>query len=51
MDLPVSAPLIFQLVDSSTDCELLEDRDGLLGVTLGPLFVTESVGCKTQVSP
>ena len=41
-DLPVSATVIFQLVVSSTDCELLEDS--LLGVTLSPTFVTQFVG-------
>ena len=41
-DLPVSAPVIFQLVVSSTDCELLEN--GLLGVTLSPTFVPDFVG-------
>lgn len=49
--LPVSPTVLFQHIDSSTDCELLEDRDGLLDVTLGPMFVTEFVGCKTQVCP
>lgn len=41
-DLPVSAPVIFQLVVFSMDCECLED--GLLGVTPSPTFVTEFVG-------
>lgn len=47
-DLSVSA---YRLVDYSTDCELLEDRDSFLGVTLGPMSVTDFAGCETQVWP